>query len=60
MTVVTPIQCLEIVEELRTMAAAASTAEVQAALTRLADRYAAMAVGSRCATQLLPDGIMRQ
>jgi hypothetical protein len=58
MSLVTPTQCLEIVEELRAMAAIASTAEVQAALIQLANRYAGMAIGCRSQTQVAGAGAM--
>jgi hypothetical protein len=41
MILVTQSEILELVEELRGMAAAAPTAKVRDALTRMADRYAA-------------------
>jgi hypothetical protein len=48
MILVTQSELLELVEELRGMAAAAPTAKVRDALTRMADRYAARAdVASR-------------
>ena len=43
MILVTQSELLELVEELRGMAAAAPTAKVRDALTRMADRYAARA-----------------
>ena len=43
MILVTQAELLELVEELRGMAAAAPTAKVRDALTRMADRYAARA-----------------
>ena len=42
MPLVTKTELLEIVPELRAMAAAAKTATVRATLNRMADRYAAM------------------
>jgi hypothetical protein len=42
MPLVTKTELLEIVPELRAMAAAAKTAAVRATLNRMADRYAAM------------------
>ena len=43
MILMTQSELLELVEELRGMAAAAPTAKVRDALTRMADRYAARA-----------------
>ena len=43
MILITQSELLELVEELRGMAAAAPTAKVRDALTRMADRYAARA-----------------
>ena len=43
MILMTQSELLELVEELRGMAAAAPTAKVRDALTRMADRYAAKA-----------------
>jgi hypothetical protein len=47
MILMTQSQLLELVEELRGMAAATPTAKVRDALAGMADRYAAMAVDSR-------------
>jgi hypothetical protein len=44
MILMTQSELLELVEELRGMAAAAPTAKVRDALTRMADRYAARAL----------------
>jgi hypothetical protein len=44
MILMTQSELLELVEELRGMAAAAPTAMVRDALTRMADRYAARAL----------------
>jgi hypothetical protein len=44
MILTTQSELLELVEELRGMAAAAPTAKVRDALTRMADRYAARAL----------------
>jgi hypothetical protein len=46
MSHVTEAELAEIVPDLRAMASAEASAEVRAALTRLADRYAAMATGA--------------
>jgi len=45
MSHVTDAELVEIVPDLRALALVETSAEVRAALTRLADRYAAMAVG---------------
>jgi hypothetical protein len=45
MSYVTDAELVEIVPDLRAMASIELSAEVRAALTRLADRYAAMADG---------------
>ena len=45
MSYVTEAELVEIVPNLRAMASVETSAEVRAALNRLADRYAAMAVG---------------
>ena len=47
MILMTQSQLLELVEELRGMAAASPTAKVRDALTRMADRYAARAADAR-------------
>lgn len=47
MPYVTRAELIEIVPDLRAMATAELSVEVRAALNRLADRYAAMAVGSQ-------------
>jgi hypothetical protein len=47
MILITQSELLELVEELRDMAAAAPTAKVRAALTRMADRYAAKAAEAK-------------
>jgi hypothetical protein len=44
MSYLTPSELAEIVLELRTLAAVETSEEVRAALIRLADRYAAMAI----------------
>ena len=46
MILMTQAELLELVEELRSMAAAAPTAKVRDALTRMADRYAARAAAA--------------
>jgi hypothetical protein len=46
MSYVTEAELIEIVPDLRALASAETCPEVRAALTRLADRYAAMATGS--------------
>jgi (p)ppGpp synthase/HD superfamily hydrolase len=46
MSYVTEAELVEIVPDLRAMASAEASAEVRAALIRLADRYAAMATGA--------------
>jgi hypothetical protein len=46
MILMTQSELLELVEELRGMAAVASTANVRDALTRMADRYAARAAAT--------------
>ena len=46
MILMTQAQFLELVEELRDMAAAALTAKVRDALMRMADRYAARAAAA--------------
>jgi hypothetical protein len=46
MILMTQSELLELVEELRGMAAAAPTAKVRDALTRMADRYAARVADS--------------
>jgi hypothetical protein len=46
MILITQSELLELVEELRGMAAAASTAKVRGALTKMADRYAARATSA--------------
>jgi hypothetical protein len=43
MSYVTPAELVEIVPDLRAMASIEASADVRAALNRLADRYAAMA-----------------
>jgi hypothetical protein len=48
MILMTQSELLELVEELRDMAAAAPTIKVRAALTRMADRYAVKAAEARC------------
>jgi hypothetical protein len=45
MSYITQAELVEIVPDLRAMASVETSAEVRAALTRLADRYAAMAPG---------------
>jgi len=45
MSYVTQAELVEIVPDLRAMASAETSAEVRAALNRLADRYAAMTPG---------------
>jgi hypothetical protein len=45
MSYVTEAELVEIVPNLRALASVETSAEVRAALTRLADRYAAMAHG---------------
>jgi hypothetical protein len=47
MSYVTEAELVEIVPDLRAMASVETSAEVRAALIRLADRYAAMADGCR-------------
>ncbi|HET6606552.1 MAG TPA: hypothetical protein VFG62_07780 [Rhodopila sp.] len=44
MSYITPAELSEIVPDLRAMAAVETSDDVRAALTRLADRYASMAV----------------
>jgi hypothetical protein len=44
MSHITPAELVEIMPDLRAMATIESSSEVRAALNRLADRYAAMAV----------------
>jgi hypothetical protein len=46
MSFVTEAELVEIVPDLRALASVETCPEVRAALTRLADRYAAMATGS--------------
>jgi len=46
MSYVTEAELIEIVPDLRALASAETCPDVRAALTRLADRYAAMAAGS--------------
>jgi hypothetical protein len=48
MILMTQSELLELVEELRGMAAAAPTAKVRDALTKMADRYAARAAHASC------------
>jgi hypothetical protein len=47
MSYVTEAELVEIVPDLRALASVETSAEVRAALIRLADRYAAMADGCR-------------
>jgi hypothetical protein len=47
MSYVTEAELVEIVPDLRALASVETSAEVRAALNRLADRYAAMGVESR-------------
>jgi hypothetical protein len=51
MSYVTDAELVEIVPDLRALARVETSAEVRAALTRLADRYAAMAVECEDPTQ---------